>query len=140
MTSLLFSATATLVEKPQNTFASEGHRVQLNCSTSDFTTYISWQYIPGAEGDLPKDVFLGRRLFNEYVRLDMDGNGADGAYNLVIPSVELRDAGTYRCRDEDGAGEHVDVILNVTSKVDFCTHFLPTLSVSCHTMEMTSNQ
>src|SRR6218665_577049 len=138
MTSLLFSATATLVEKPQNTFASEGHRVQLNCSTSDLTTPISWQYIPGAEGDLPKDVFLGGRLVNDYVRFQMYGNSAEGVYNLVIPSVELRDAGTYRCRDQDGAGEHVDVILNVTSKAAFCKHFLPTLSVSCHTLKRIS--
>lgn len=120
-------ATSTLLVKPHNTSAVEGQRVQLNCSTSDPTTPISWQYVPVAQGDVlpqPKDVFLGGGLVNGYqFRFEMNGNRTEGVYNLVIPTVQLKDAGTYRCRDQEGRGEHVDAILNVTENTDL--HIAP---------------
>ena len=115
MKRLLLLATATLLVKPQNASASEGHRVQLNCSTDSVGRPINWRNISVAEGDSEVDIFLNGTFVNGYDdRFQMDVDKAKGVYNLVIPSVQLRDAGTYRCRDKDGAGLYDDAILNVT--------------------------
>lgn len=34
----------------------------------------------------------------------MEKDGATGAYNLVIPSVRMEDAGKYECQGDGGRG------------------------------------
>lgn len=40
-----------------------------------------------------------------YSRLRVEQDNATGAFNLVIPSVTLNDAGNYECQDDYGSGD-----------------------------------
>lgn len=77
----------------------------LNCSTSILSAEIHWfHYAPGLNADRSFVYGFGQFYPPFQGRFHMEKDGATGAYNLVIPSVRMEDAGKYECQDDVGRG------------------------------------
>lgn len=59
-------------------------------------------------------------IASTYSRFQMEKDNATGAYNLVIPSVTMNDAGRYECQDDFGRGAQSDAEL-IVIETPVCT-------------------
>lgn len=110
---------AEIVTKPTVTEVVVGGSTFLNCSTN-IVQEVHWFHTP-LESNQDRNFLYGYdQFYQPYIgRFQMEKNDANGAYNLVIPSVKLEDAGVYECQDETGRGKKQSAQLIVLGSTTF---------------------
>ena len=98
-----------LSQKPKDSVAIAGKSAYFNCSTSEPSKPILWYYYPTNKAH--RESIYQYANFTDYWfpcyrkgRYVVEKNEVIGAYNLVIPSVLLSDAGRYLCEVEGDEG------------------------------------
>lgn len=101
---------AEIVAGPRSTAIQVGSSAHFNCSSS-LPDEIHWfHYAIGANDRV--FVYGYEKFYAPYEgRFELEKN--DTAYNLVIPSVKLEDAGKYECQDVRGSGDKKSAQLTV---------------------------
>lgn len=89
----------------------------MSCVTS-LPKEIFWRHVPaGSPSHEPKEVYAFGNMHPPYKdRCEMQINRTAGFYQLVIPRVELTDAGLYTCQEDEGIGNSSQAELTVLGK------------------------
>src|SRR6218665_2863182 len=86
-----------LLSMPMNAVSVVGNRVKLECSTQPHVLYpVDWEFAPAGSNRFSY-IYASRRLtasLSSRYKIDTDGKTR---YDVVIDSVDLSHAGTYRC-------------------------------------------
>ena len=93
---------ADIVIKPNLTEVGVGGATFLNCSTNS-PQKINW-FLTKVGTDAADYVCSDDTFRTGIGRFQMEKDEANGAYNLVIQSVKMEDAGLYGCEEEGGKG------------------------------------
>lgn len=101
------TALGLILRSPRDTEALVDHMTFLNCSTStaailDDPIEITWYFFPLGSEDIGTKIYSSRELFHHDYgeRFEIDEDQSKGIFDLVIPSVQLTDAGLYECVEE----------------------------------------
>lgn len=106
-----FSSAGEAEEAVRIQNAAVGQQVLLACDTYS-SQAVNWWFI--SETNVAKTpVFLRGVMVGEYAgRTSID----TAMHNIIIGSIELKDAGTYTCVEDGGQGKKYNVRLKVYSK------------------------
>src|SRR6218665_491563 len=91
---------AEIVNKPTVTEVVVGGSTFLNCSTND-QLKINW-FLTKVGANAANYIYLNDTFRTGIGRFQMERDGTNRAYNLVIQSVKMEDAGLYGCEEEGG--------------------------------------
>src|SRR6218665_3214651 len=97
-----------------------GGTTSILCITS-LAKEIYFRHFPAGSPDHEqKEVYTFGNMHSPYRgRFDLHINRTEGFYQLVIPRVELTDAGIYSCQEDEGSGDSKLAQLTVLGK---CEH------------------
>src|SRR6218665_3020067 len=88
-----------LLSSPMNTIAKIGHRVELECSTSA-TAPLIWRF-KGVNSTQFEDIYLNGQISQKVSSTYKVNTSINGRWNLIIDSVAVAQAGTYRCENAE---------------------------------------
>lgn len=82
--------------KPMNTVSFVGDRVKMECSSSSSTSPVDWEFALARSSDFSLICSFGRITESLSSRYKIDTENRT-RYNIIVDSVDLSHAGTYRC-------------------------------------------
>ena len=91
--SFTFSA---FVSRPMNTVSTAKSRVKMECSRNPHVYPVDWEFAPVGSTDFLY-INAGRRITERQSSRYMIDTDNISRYDIVIDSVDLSHAGTYRC-------------------------------------------
>src|SRR6218665_2958870 len=103
-----------LLSSPMNTIAKIGHRVELECSTNA-TAPLVWRF-KGINSTQFEDIYLNGQITREFSSIYKVNTSINGRWNLVIDSVAVDQAGTYRCENTETYDPHA-IVMNVSAEL-----------------------
>ena len=95
-----------------------GGTTSILCVTTTLPNEVYWFHFPaGGPAHEQKEVYAYGTMHMPYRgRFEMHINRTEGFYQLVIPRVELTDAGIYSCQEDEGSGDSKQAQLTVLGK------------------------
>lgn len=82
--------------RPVNTVSLEGNRVKIECSRNSSNLPVDWEFSSSGNSAFSDIYTVGQLTENLSSRYKVDIDNKT-RYDIVIDSVDMSDAGTYRC-------------------------------------------
>jgi len=112
---------SAFISKPMNTVSVVGNKTKIECSRNPHPSHpVNWVFSPAGSKDFSR-IYIGKRItesLSSMYKIDTDNRTR---YDIVIDSVDMSHAGTYRCTPiaEEQLRASAELIV-IGEKITYC--------------------